>query len=109
MAQSRRERLAYVPRLFWNAEEAAIRLGVSPATFHEMRKHPLYRNDSERPGAGRIKSLPLWSEALLQHIVFARSKTPQGDRQFTDDEAYEFWIDSQESERINILRKAGHA
>lgn len=76
------------PKLFWNLEETAARLGLSIRTLFELRHmHPLYAPDGARTAREcPKKQVPLWSDALVELIAFARSMTAQGVRQLTDEE-----------------------
>ena len=94
-----------VPRLFWNLQQAAARLGFSTRTFYELREsHPLYSPDGSRTIVENPKKTnPLWSEELLQLIAYARTLTAQGVRQLSDDEAYRIRIRMGEEKRQRYL------
>ena len=89
MSASSRHPVNPIPRLAWTLEQTATRLGLSVRTLYELReKHPLYKPDSTRTIVDDPKKdMPLWSEDLVQLIAFARTKTIQGVRQLSDDEA----------------------
>jgi hypothetical protein len=74
--------------LYWALEPAAKQLGLSSRTFFELRdKHPFYAPDGYRNLSDDPKKrLPLWSDDLIRLIAFARSVTPQGVRQLSDEE-----------------------
>lgn len=115
MPASAREHGKHVPRLVWNAQDAAEILGMSVWALLDLRhKHPLYRPDVERSGLGRPGKepkdpRPMWSDELLKLIAFAWRKTAQGERQYTDDEAYQLWLDMNEEERERYMARSGNA
>lgn len=94
-----------VSPLYFTLEETAHRLGVSIRTLHELRKkHLLYAPDgSKAVSDSPKKDSPLWSDDLIRLIAFARSKTPQGVRQFTDDEALKIYKSKRDQMRRDYL------
>lgn len=70
-------------------EETAKALGISTRSMYELRyQHALYAPDNSRTTKEHPKKdSPTWSTELVRLIAFARSKTIQGTRQLTDDEA----------------------
>jgi hypothetical protein len=94
-----------VPRLAWTLEQAAARLGLSTRTFFELRaSHPLYEPDGTRClGENPKRNMPLWSDALVNLIAFARTLTIQNVRQLTDDEAFRIRVKLGEETRRQYL------
>lgn len=94
-----------VSKLFWNQDETAAKLGISPRALFELKqKHPFYKPDGswaivENPK----KQMPLWSDELIKLIAFARTMTEQGVRQLTDDEALKVRSGLNENKRRNYL------
>ena len=93
------------PRHFLTLEQTAESLGLSVRSFLELRRgHRLYAPDGSRTiVADPKKDMPLWSDELVQLIAFARSKTVQGVRQLTDDEALEVRIAMGDAKRRQYL------
>lgn len=92
-------------RHFLTLEQTAESLGLSVRSFLELRRgHQLYAPDGSRAiVADPKKDMPLWSDELVQLIAFARSKTVQGVRQLTDDEAIEVRIAMGDAKRREYL------
>ena len=94
-----------VTKLAWTIEETAYLLGMSIRTLHELRnQHPLYQPDGDRTVIENPKkSMPSWSNELVQLIAFARRLTAQGTRQLTDDEAFRIRVRMGEKMRQHYL------
>ena len=113
-----RERLAYVPRLLWNAEESAAMLGLSVFQMLRLReKHAFYRPDCFVPsrcmpqeaGEGKKPRLhPLWHIRHLELIAFAWTVDENGQRQYEDKEAYDRWKDIQNETDHGYAKAAGY-
>jgi hypothetical protein len=98
-----------IPRLAWSLDQAAARLGLSTRTFFELRAtHPLYAPDGSRTiVADAKKDMPLWSDDLIRLIAFARTLTPQGVRQLSDDEALKIRNAMANAKRTEYLAYVG--
>lgn len=116
MTTMAKERRRHVEPLVWNAEGAAARLGISVSVFLSLRKHPLYRSDVDKPkhdvirqrtGKGPYQPKPLWSDELINFILFSWRKTRQGIRRYDDDQAWELWNALQDCADEELRRKAG--
>lgn len=118
MASTNKILLGSITKLYWRAEEASRRLGVSVGTLDAYRLlHPLYQPDAYMPpyrgdtlnkdGSER-RQRPLWLDEKIKFIAFAWQRTPAGARRRTDDEAYADWLEICEREDEEYKKKAGH-
>lgn len=101
-------RITHIEPLLLTVEEAALALGVSMDAFYRLREHPLYKHDSDAPTRSEKKEgQPRWRQDKIKFIVFARSLTPQGDRQYDDDFAFQLWNKIQEQQDREYKKMAG--
>lgn len=104
-------RVTHVEPLLLNMEETAIKMGVSSTALYLLReKHELYEHDCEGPTRGeKGKGPPMWRNDKIELIVFARTKTPQGIRQYDDDFALQLWNKMQAQRDREYKKKAGYS